>query len=215
MGVRPGLRDGGRGGRGTQVEHIIVTSLTEFLPWSKRVALRLPLRAIREKRAELTSDLPPDLELYPLRFTEVMADARPRHVPVQVDPARDLAALQYTGGTTGTPKGAMLTHANLLANAYETAAWDPGYVPGQEVTLAVLPLFHVFGLTLGLTTTMLIGGTVVLVPKFDLDLVLHEIKHHRPTILPGVPRPSTSRSRSHRGPGRRTWTPSGPACPGP
>src|ERR1700759_3660875 len=173
--------------RGTRVEHIIVTSLTEFLPRSKRVALRLPLRAAREKRAELTADLPPDLDSYPLRFPEVMADARPRHVPVQVDPARDLAALQYTGGTTGTPKGAMLTHANLLANAYQTAASDPGYVPGQEVTLAVLPLFHVFGLTLGLTTTMLIGGTVVLVPKFDLELILGEIKHHRPTILPGVP----------------------------
>ncbi|MBV9793068.1 MAG: AMP-binding protein [Actinobacteria bacterium] len=172
---------------GTNVEHVIVTSLTEYLPAAKRLALRLPLRQARAKRAELTADLPPDLDDYPLRFAEVMADARPRPIPVQINPARDLAALQYTGGTTGTPKGAMLTHANLLANAHQTAAWDPGYVPGQEVTLAVLPLFHVFGLTLGLTTTMLIGGTVVLVPKFDLDLVLAEIKDNRPTILPGVP----------------------------
>jgi long-chain acyl-CoA synthetase len=172
---------------GTKVEHVIVTSLTEYLPVGKRLALRLPLRRAREKRAELTAELPADHDDYPLRFPEVMADARPRHIPVPVDPARDLAALQYTGGTTGTPKGAMLTHANLLANAYQTAAWDPGYTPGQEVTLAVLPLFHVFGLTLGLTTTMLIGGTVVLVPKFDLDLVLNEIRDNRPTILPGVP----------------------------
>ena len=172
---------------GTRVEHVIVTSLTEYLPAGKRLALRLPLRRAREKRAELTAELPADHDDYPLRFSEVMADARPRHIPVPVDPSRDLAALQYTGGTTGTPKGAMLTHANLLANAYQTAAWDPGYVPGQEVTLAVLPLFHVFGLTLGLTTTMLIGGTVVLVPKFDLDLVLNEIRENRPTILPGVP----------------------------
>jgi long-chain acyl-CoA synthetase len=172
---------------GTKVEHVIVTSLTEYLPAAKRLALRLPLRQAREKRAELTAELPDGLEDFPLRFAEVMADARPRHIPVMVNPAQDLAALQYTGGTTGTPKGAMLTHANLLANAYQTAAWDPGYVPGQEVTLAVLPLFHVFGLTLGLTTTMLIGGTVVLVPKFDVDLVLAEIKDNRPTILPGVP----------------------------
>ncbi len=172
---------------GTKVEHVIVTSLTEYLPAAKRLALRLPLRQAREKRAELTAELPDDLEDFPLRFAKVMADARPRHIPVMVNPAQDLAALQYTGGTTGTPKGAMLTHANLLANAYQTAAWDPGYVPGQEVTLAVLPLFHVFGLTLGLTTTMLIGGTVVLVPKFDVDLVLAEIKDNRPTILPGVP----------------------------
>jgi long-chain acyl-CoA synthetase len=172
---------------GTKVEHVVVTSLTEYLPAAKRLALRLPLRRAREKRAELTADLPADLDDYPLQFAEVMAEARPRHIPVPVQPSRDLAALQYTGGTTGTPKGAMLTHANLLANAYQTAAWDPGYVPGQEVTLAVLPLFHVFGLTLGLTTTMLIGGTVVLVPKFDVDLVLAEIKNNRPTILPGVP----------------------------
>jgi long-chain acyl-CoA synthetase len=172
---------------GTRVEHVIVTSLTEYLPAGKRLALRLPLRQAREKRAELTAELPADHDDYPLRFSEVMADARPRHIPVPVDPSRDLAALQYTGGTTGTPKGAMLTHANLLANAHQTAAWDPGYTPGQEVTLAVLPLFHVFGLTLGLTTTMLIGGTVVLVPKFDLDLVLDQIRDHRPTILPGVP----------------------------
>jgi long-chain acyl-CoA synthetase len=176
---------------GTAVEHIVVTSLTEYLPLGKRLALRLPLRRAREKRAELTAGLPEhtadDPEEYPLRWAEVMADARPRHIPVPVEPSRDLAALQYTGGTTGTPKGAMLTHANLLANAYQSAAWDPGYVPGQEVTLAVLPLFHVFGLTTCLTTTMLIGGTVVLVPKFDLDLVLEEIREHRPTILPGVP----------------------------
>ena len=81
----------------------------------------------------------------------------------------------------------MLTHTNLVANACQTAAWDPGYVPGQEVTLAVLPMFHVFGLTLCLNTMMLVGGTVVLVPTFDLDLVLGEIRRRKPTIFPGVP----------------------------
>src|ERR1700753_4266864 len=109
-------------GPGTRVAHVIVTTLTEYLPAGKRLALRLPLRQAREKRAELTAELPGDQDDYPARFPEVMADARPRHIPVPVDPSRDLAALQYTGGTTGTPKGAMLTHANLLANAYQTAA---------------------------------------------------------------------------------------------
>lgn len=80
----------------------------------------------------------------------------------------------------------MLTHTNLVANACQAAAWDPGYVPGREVTLAVPPLFHVFGLTLCLTTTMLIGGTIVLVPTFDLGLVLSEIRRWRPTVLPGA-----------------------------
>ena len=179
--------------RGTSVEHVIVTSLTEYLPAAKRLALRLPLRRAREKRAELTTPLPEDLldtpgaQGPPLSFRQLMADARPRHSHVVIDPERDIAVLQYTGGTTGTPKGAMLTHTNLVANAHQTAAWDPGYVPGQDVTLAVLPMFHVFGLTLCLTTTVLIGGTIVLVPKFDLDLALGEIRRWRPTILPGVP----------------------------
>jgi long-chain acyl-CoA synthetase len=171
---------------GTAVEHIIVTSLTEYLPASKRLALRLPLRAAREKRAELTSPLPEDGP-EPLFFKDLLARSRTRHSSVRIDPARDIAVLQYTGGTTGRPKGAMLTHANLLANAYQTAAWDPNYVPGEDVTMAVLPMFHVFGLTLCLTTTMLIGGTIVLVPKFDLDLVLGEIRRWKPTVFPGVP----------------------------
>jgi long-chain acyl-CoA synthetase len=172
--------------RGTAVEHVVVTSLTEYLPAGKRLALRLPLKKARETRAELTTPLPEDGP-EPLFFQDLLASSRGRHSTVRITPRRDIAALQYTGGTTGRPKGAMLTHANLLANAYQTAAWDPGMVPGHEVTLAVLPMFHVFGLTLCLTTTMLIGGTIVLVPKFDLNLVLGEIRRHRPTIFPGVP----------------------------
>ncbi len=173
--------------QGTAVEHVIVTSLTEYLPAAKRLALRLPLRRIQDKRAGLTTPLPEDLPVPPLSFQRLMAEARSRHSHVTIDPERDIAALQYTGGTTGTPKGAMLTHTNLVANACQTAAWDPGYVPGQEVTLAVLPMFHVFGLTLCLNTMMLVGGTVVLVPTFDLDLVLGEIRRRKPTIFPGVP----------------------------
>jgi long-chain acyl-CoA synthetase len=172
--------------RGTAVEHVIVTSLAEYLPLSKRLALRLPLPRAREARAELTSPLPDDAG--PVLFLQdLLRDARDRHSQVQVDPARDIAMLQYTGGTTGTPKGAMLTHANLLANAYQTAAWDPTLKPGYGATLAVLPMFHVFGLTLCLTATMHMGGTIVLVPKFDLDLVLQAIRRWKPVLFPGVP----------------------------
>jgi len=109
----------------------------------------------------------------------------PQQTPV--DPFRDLAVLQYTGGTTGRPKGAMLTHRNLVANAHQTVAWDPAIRPGHDVNLAVVPLFHVFGLTFCLTCTTLIGGMVVLIPKFDLDLVLDAIRKHKPTLFPGVP----------------------------
>jgi long-chain acyl-CoA synthetase len=170
---------------GTHVEHVIVTSLVEYLPRMKRLLLRLPLRRARKLRAELSTPLPEDADV--IAFREVMAKGRERHQQVPVDPAYDLAALQYTGGTTGRPKGAMLTHRNLVANAYQTVAWDPGIRPGHEVTLAVVPLFHVFGLTMCLTSTLLAGGTVVLVPRFDLSMVLDAVRKWKPTIFPGVP----------------------------
>jgi long-chain acyl-CoA synthetase len=171
--------------RGTALECIIVTSLAEYLPRLQRLALRLPLERAREARKQLIAPVPDDLGTMSLR--DLLRRARPRRRQVPVDPRRDLAALQYTGGTTGRPKGAMLTHYNLVANAYQTAAWDPAIQPGRETTLAVLPLFHVFGLTLCLTTSILIGATVVLVPKFDTRLVLAAIRKWRPTIFPGVP----------------------------
>ncbi len=171
--------------RGTSLEYIIVTSLADYLPRTKSLALKLPLRKAREARAQLITQIPGDPGT--LRFGDLLRRARPRHHQVPVEPREDLAALQYTGGTTGRPKGAMLTHYNLLANAYQTAAWDPGARPGEETTLAVLPLFHVFGLTLCLTTSFLVGATVVLVPRFDVGLVLAAIRKWKPTIFPGVP----------------------------
>jgi long-chain acyl-CoA synthetase len=170
---------------GTHVEHVLVTSLTEYLPRLKRLALRLPLARVKALRAELTAPVPANADV--LLFRETLRSTRRRHRQVPIDPRYDLAALQYTGGTTGRPKGAMLTHRNLVANAHQTVAFDPRIRPGHEVSLAVLPLFHVFGLTMCLTASMLIGGTVVLIPKFDLDLVLAALKRWRPTIFPGVP----------------------------
>jgi long-chain acyl-CoA synthetase len=170
---------------GTHVEHVLVTSLTEYLPLTKRLALKLPLAKVREVRAELTTPVPADADV--ISFREMLRSVRGRHRQIPVDPRYDLACLQYTGGTTGRPKGAMLTHRNLVANAYQTVALDPQIRPGKEVALAVLPLFHVFGLTMCLTCSVLIGGTVVLIPRFDLDLVMAAMRRWRPTIFPGVP----------------------------
>src|SRR5918999_537199 len=170
---------------GTHVEHVLVTSLTEYLPRTKRLALKLPLERVRALRAELTTPVPAEADV--ISFREMLRSIRGSHRQIPVDPRYDLAALQYTGGTTGRPKAAMLTHRNLVANAYQTAAFDPKVQPGKEVALAVLPLFHVFGLTLCLTASVLIGGTVVLIPRFDLDLVMSALRRWRPTIFPGVP----------------------------
>jgi long-chain acyl-CoA synthetase len=170
---------------GTAVEHVIVTSLADYLPALKRRALRLPMKRAREARAKLITPLAPDGTFLLLR--DVLAKSQAWHYQVPVDPMRDVAVLQYTGGTTGTPKGAMLSHHNLVANACQSAAWDPAAQPGAEVGVAVLPLFHVFGLTMCLTTSVMMGATTVLIPKFDVDLVLDALRRYRPTIFPGVP----------------------------
>jgi long-chain acyl-CoA synthetase len=169
----------------TALCHVVVTSLADYLPRWKRRLLRLPLKRAREKRARLVTPLPAGAEASDFCALLKASAARPEQVPVRPD--RDLAVLQYTGGTTGLPKGAMLTHRNLVANAYQTRAWDPGIAEGRETTLGVLPLFHVYGLTLGLLTTMLAAGRLVLLPTFDLELVLRAVSKHKPTIFPGVP----------------------------
>jgi long-chain acyl-CoA synthetase len=99
----------------------------------------------------------------------------------------DVALIQYTSGTTGYPKGAMLTHGNLLANAAQARAWVPEIERGTSVFHAVLPMFHAYGLTLCLTFAMSMGGRLVLFPKFDPDLVLKAVKKRPPTFLPAVP----------------------------
>ncbi len=99
----------------------------------------------------------------------------------------DIALLQYTSGTTGTPKGAILTHRNLRANAMQGRAWVPGLHEGEETFYGVLPLFHAYGMTLCLTFAMSIGAKLVLFPKYDATLVADAAKKSPPTFLPAVP----------------------------
>ena len=161
---------------------VIAVDMTTALPLPKRLALRLPIAKARKTRAAMTAnagDLPLWHELTRGRV------ALPASVPgPDVD---DIALLQYTGGTTGIPKGAILTHANLVANARQSAAWAAELVPGEETFYAVLPLFHAYGLTLCLTTAVLLGARVVLFPRFDVDLVLEAMNRRPATFLPGVP----------------------------
>lgn len=107
--------------------------------------------------------------------------------PADIDPAEDVAVLQYTGGTTGVPKGAMLTHANLTANVEQLRRWMPETQPGQERMLVVLPLFHVFAMTVAMNVGVAAAAELILLPRFELDQVLKCITKKRPTLFPGVP----------------------------
>jgi long-chain acyl-CoA synthetase len=168
----------------TAVRHVIVTSLADYLPSGKRLALRLPFGSAKQARQQLVTPLPDGADV--LQFADLLDSGKPAP-DVPISPENDLALLQYTGGTTGQPKGAMLTHRNLVANAHQAAAWDPDMRRGNEIVLAVLPIFHVYGLTMCLAMNMLAGGTLVLLPTFDLGLVFKAIDKWKPTVFPGVP----------------------------
>ncbi|HUI16895.1 MAG TPA: long-chain fatty acid--CoA ligase [Alphaproteobacteria bacterium] len=119
-------------------------------------------------------------------FDQLIAnEGRVRTVPI--DPRRDPAVLQYTGGTTGAPKGAELTHGNLWANLRQIEVWFPEVERGRERTLAVLPFFHVFAMTSVMNYTLYNGGLMILLPRFELKQVLETIDRKRPTLFPGVP----------------------------
>ena len=106
--------------------------------------------------------------------------------PHEVTPA-DIACLQYTGGTTGTSKGAMLTHANLTTNAYLATDWLTLGQHGAEVMVAALPFFHIYALTCVMISSVMGGGRVIILPRFELRAVLNVIRKYHPTIFHGVP----------------------------
>jgi len=161
----------------SRLQTVVVGSIGEALPRVKGLQYGI---AKRRERAAL-----PRHDSF-LTFQELMDnDGVPE--PVEIDPHEDVAVLQYTGGTTGTPKGAMLTHANLSINAQQTLAWDQDFQPQGEKMLGALPLFHVFAMTLVMNVTTLAGGEIVLMPKFELDEALDLVSRRKITLMPGVP----------------------------
>jgi long-chain acyl-CoA synthetase len=167
----------------TSVREVIVASVVEYLPSKERLLLQLPIAKAKRTKAEISAPVPKSVKT----FVKVLHSAKTPARQVAIDPRNDLALLQYTGGTTGLSKGAKLTHYNLVANAYQNRLWLPDVQAGREVSLAVLPLFHAYGLTVCMNLTVLLGGTLVLIPKFDLDAVFKAIDEFKPTLFPGVP----------------------------
>jgi long-chain acyl-CoA synthetase len=162
------------------IREVVVTSLLDELPAVRRVIAPYTRRG-KAAAAAIGKDEPVR------RWRDLMASAITRAGEAEVDPAGDLALLQYTGGTTGSSKGVMLSHRNLRANTEQVRAWFPDADPGREVMMAVLPFFHVYGLTVCLLLGVRLGAALVLLPRFDLDQVMAAVDRHRPTLFPGVP----------------------------
>ena len=160
---------------------IVAVDIVDAMPARLRFALRLPLARSRSARAQLQAKTTGAVTWDSLLRAEPIAASVPRP---EVD---DLALIQYTSGTTGLPKGVMLSHRNLVANAAQARAWVPSVPRGSSVVYAVLPLFHAYGLTLCLTFAMSMGARLVLFPNFDPDAVLDVVKKRPATFLPAVP----------------------------
>lgn len=160
----------------TSLEKIITGRMADVLPFPKNLLYPLV------KRRSVAS-VPRDE--YHITFQELTHNDG-SYQPVDVQPD-DVAVLQYTGGTTGVPKGAMLTHANLYANASQCMHWFQGVVHGGERMLVVLPLFHVFAMTVAMNMAVMMAAEMVLLPRFELDQVLRTIARKRPSLFPGVP----------------------------
>ena len=166
------------------VRRVVICDAAEFL--------KTPLRQLYpiKKKRELTKEghwpLVIPQESWVHRFADLVetpADGSEANVAPD-----DVAVLQYTGGTTGTPKGAMLTHRNLVANAMQTAAWFPGQVQGPERVLGAIPLFHVYGLTAVMLFSIVRGNEIILYPNpREIDAILKLIDRTKPALFPGVP----------------------------
>ncbi len=160
----------------TELERIVVCSMSAALPFPGNAFFAL------FKRRETSAY--PDDERH-LKFEKLIAnDGDFAASAISPD---DIALLQYTGGTTGIPKGAMLSHDNLHANTLQTRSWAPGIEDGKEKFLAVLPMFHVFGMTGVMNVGLNIGAEIQLLPRFKVAEVLKVVEKSKPTVLMGVP----------------------------
>ncbi len=164
----------------TDLEHCIVCKVNDFLPGLKKYLYPIKAKLEGHKRK-----VPAD-DRFSL-FTDCIAKADPaKGTPAEVS-SSDLAMLLYTGGTTGRSKGAMLTHSNLYSNARQVSSWLVDLQIGKEVILAAVQFFHSYGLTTCMHFSVVCASPVVLIPKFDVTMVMQEIQKHKATIFPGVP----------------------------
>ena len=165
----------------TDLEHIIITGIKDFLPFPKNLIYPF----IQRKNNGISVKV--EHRGINHLFTEIMKIAKSDVIRETFDFEEDVALIQYTGGTTGPPKGVVLTHKNLSANATMCAAWLYKCEDGEETLMGMLPFFHVYGMTTVLIFSVLSAHKMVLLPKFDMDTALKTIDKQKPTLFPGAP----------------------------
>lgn len=164
----------------SNVRHIVFANVSDYLPLIRR--LLYDVSRARSEGDRLTKDIAQS----DFHWRAMLRKHPPRPPQVEVR-SEDVAVLQFTSGTTSEPKGITLTHYNLVANALQTRSWMPDARDGEEVILCVIPFSHVYGMTAAMNVAVSLGASMVLLPKFDVQEVLENIKKHKPTLFPGVP----------------------------
>jgi long-chain acyl-CoA synthetase len=167
--------------RRTALRQVIVTNIREYLPTARRVLFTLLKERKEGHRVRLRRDAPTHW------FQDLLAAPSTSRPPGTTVEPGTTALLQYTGGTTGTPKGAMLTHGGLVANTLQIRSWLSDFREGEETMLLVLPLFHIFGMGACMSLMVQGAGTMILLPQFNTHDVLHAMSKYRATLFPGVP----------------------------
>ncbi|BAQ11676.1 AMP-dependent synthetase and ligase [Bacillus sp. OxB-1] len=167
--------------KNTQLEHVVITGIKDYLPFPKN--LIYPFIQKKEHGVQVKVEHRGMNHL----FTEIMKSAQPEKISYPFDYDEDVALLQYTGGTTGPPKGVMLTHANLTSNVRMCDEWLYDCEEGKEVVMGIIPFFHVYGMTTVLVLTVMLSNKMVLIPKFDFESALKAIDKQKPTLFPGAP----------------------------
>jgi long-chain acyl-CoA synthetase len=165
----------------TEIEHIIVTGIKDYLPFPKNLIYPF----IQKKQHGVVVDVEHQGKNHLL--TKILASTKEKEIKVDINPKEDLALLQYTGGTTGFPKGVMLTHENLVSNTIMCAKWMHKCKKGEEKVLGILPFFHVYGMTTVMNLSIMQGFQMILLPKFDAETTLKTIEKQKPTLFPGAP----------------------------
>lgn len=163
------------------LRHVILTNVKDYLPPLKRLIFTLT-REVKEGHRLPFDELEPGMH----RLDDLLHRYPSVRPEIELGPD-DLAVIQYTGGTTAAPKGVMLSHRNLVANALQTRHWLPDLREGREVFLSVLPFSHIYGTTAAMNVPVAMGAAMVILPAFEVAEVLRAIRRYRPTIFPGVP----------------------------
>ncbi|GAB4075031.1 long-chain-fatty-acid--CoA ligase [Barrientosiimonas marina] len=165
----------------TELKHTIVTEIKSYLPFPKNLVY--PFIQKKEYNMVVNPESSEDIHIW----QSIMENGHEHYTPVDIDPQDDVALLQYTGGTTGHPKGVMLTHYNLVSNVQMCRNWLYKTETGNETVLGVLPFFHVYGMTTVMNLSVMYGFKMILMPKFDAEDVLKTIQKQKPTLFPGAP----------------------------